>query len=131
MTPKLPNDANKSRREKERSTRCWPLPSEGLYEANHNQRFPLRGVAERTQTNAQPPACAPTASASLLSCDELARADAARGLEGAAAISRRVGAGLLRRAAERATAASDLPAPARDALAGPPKAHADALELKQ
>ena len=66
--------------------------------------------------------------------DEKAREDAARNLEGATAISRRIGALMLRRAAERATGVPDLaslPQPARSALVDAPTALADAIEPQQ
>ena len=60
--------------------------------------------------------------------DEMARGDAARQLEGVQALSRRIGAGLLRRAADRAVGAADLPEAARDVLVSTPKALADAID---
>ena len=65
--------------------------------------------------------------------DAGARNDAARNLQGVSALSRRVGAGMLRRAAERVSAAGvkdaiPLPDAARDALVSAPNAFADAIE---
>lgn len=57
-----------------------------------------------------------------------ARADAARQLEGLAVLSRRIGAGLLRRAADRADDAPALPGAARGPLVSGPRRLADAIE---
>ena len=64
----------------------------------------------------------------LLSDEDGARGNAAQTLEGISVLSRRIGAGLLRRAAARATSAADLPDAARDALANANTALADAIE---
>jgi hypothetical protein len=56
--------------------------------------------------------------------DEAARSDATRQLEGLSLLSRRIGAGLLRRAALRATNAAELPQAARDVLTRVPTAMA-------
>jgi hypothetical protein len=62
--------------------------------------------------------------------DAAAREDAARQLDGLQALSRRIGASLLRRAAARADGVASLPdLPfARDALVSAPRAIADAIE---
>jgi len=60
--------------------------------------------------------------------DEAARSDATRQLEGLSLLSRRIGAGLLRRAALRATNAAELPQAARDVLTRVPTAMANSIE---
>ena len=58
-----------------------------------------------------------------------ARADAARQLEGLAVLSRRIGAGLLRRAADRADGVGPaLPGAARGPLISGPRTLADAID---
>lgn len=59
--------------------------------------------------------------------DERARTDLFEGLEGAALLSRRVGALVLRRAAERASATPGLPDAARDAIVSTNTALAEAI----
>ena len=68
-----------------------------------------------------------TAVGSLLS-DERSRDDAALGLEGAGSLTRRIGALMLRRAAERASTTAGLPDAARDVLINGNRALADAIE---
>jgi len=65
---------------------------------------------------------------SALISDPTARDDAVSQLEGAAAISRRLGATLLRRAAGRASKATGLPAAAREVFVDAPAALAAAIE---
>ena len=72
-----------------------------------------------------PPAAeAVTGTVSALLTDQSARDDATRTLEGVSALSRRLGAQLLRRAAERATSTPGVP----EALSSAPTALADAIE---
>jgi len=73
-----------------------------------------------------PPAVAEALEA--LRTSAAARDDAARQLDGLAVLSRRIGAGLLRRAADRADDVSILPGTARGALVSAPRSLADAIE---
>jgi len=73
-----------------------------------------------------PPVVAEALEALRTSAD--ARDDAARQLDGLAVLSRRIGAGLLRRAADRADDVPILPGAARGALISGPRSLADAIE---
>ena len=73
-----------------------------------------------------PPVVAEALEALRTSAD--ARDDAARQLDGLAVLSRRIGAGLLRRAADRADAVPILPGAARGPLVSGPRSLADAIE---
>ena len=73
-----------------------------------------------------PPVVAEALEALRTSAD--ARDDAARQLDGLAVLSRRIGAGLLRRAADRADDVPILPGPARGPLISGPRSLADAIE---
>ena len=68
-----------------------------------------------------------TESLTSILATEGARQDVVDGIEGVGTLSRRIGAQMLRRAAERATAAAALPDAARDALVSGNTALADAI----
>ena len=93
------------------------------------------GSGAAAAASVDPAAAAATVGDALnaLLTDEAARDDAARQLQGARALSRRLGATLLRRAAARAELAAPelptaVPAAARDALTSAPTKLADAIE---
>jgi hypothetical protein len=118
-----------------------PAPLEALLAPSAEDERVLKTASELSQmlgprvqeqvdaaTSTPPEAAQLTEAVSTFVSDAQARDDAAKTLEGAAALSRRIGAMMLRRGADRLTATAGLPDAAREALASGNRALADAIE---